>query len=244
MKKNMLYCGMANDISTPLLLPIHFDTLYVMDLFDSAYSSDGTLDGQKKDIIRQLVKGHNQDDPMLAWLLNKLKSNPSNISLKKEIARYQITFTPYNILKDEDVNGRWHLEIEQKGIIKNIIIFHNYNFCRSWPSEIRNIDFITAFGAGFPLSNNIGLNQMIQSRCSKNCTYFFEDYFLDENPELIPLFDKVDLVNRGILSCSINTHLPLLKHIFVDDAHKNDSITIPTELLDSFQSSEKKKIKP
>lgn len=244
MKKNMLYCGMANDISTPLILPIHWDTLYVMDMFDEAYSSDGTLEGQKKDIIRQLVKGHNQDDPMLAWFIDKLKSEPSNTSLRTEISKYQLTFTPCKILKDEDVNGRWHLEIEQSGKIKNIIVFHNYNFCRSWPSEIRNIDFLTAFGAVFPLEKNIGLNQMIQSRCTKNCTYFFEDYFLSDNPELVPLFDKVDFPVKQILSCSVSSHLPLLKHIFVDDPHKNDSIQVPSELLASFKSLESKKIKP
>lgn len=244
MKKNMLYCGMANDISTPLILPIHWDTLYVMDLFDSAYSSDGTLEGQKKDIIRQLINGHNQDDPMLPWLIENLKSEPSNAPLKKELTKYQFSFTPCKILKDEEVNGRWHLEIEQAGKIKNIIIFHNYNFCRSWPSEIRNIDFIAAFGAVFPLSNNIGLNQMIQSRCSNNCTFFFEDYFLDENPELKPIFNKVDLQNKDILNCSLHSHLPILKHIFVDDAHKNDAIHIPPELFSSFTSSEVKKIKP
>ena len=70
---NMLYCGMANDITTPFSLPIEFDKLYVIDIFDPAFSSDFTLEGQKKDILSQLTEGQRPKNSSWKILKSKLK---------------------------------------------------------------------------------------------------------------------------------------------------------------------------
>ena len=45
---NVLYLGMADDIMSPLLLLPDISTIYVIDMFDRYYSSDGTFNSQKK----------------------------------------------------------------------------------------------------------------------------------------------------------------------------------------------------
>ena len=43
---NILYLGMGIDILTPLLLCPEFTNLYVMDVYDVAYTYETTIDGQ------------------------------------------------------------------------------------------------------------------------------------------------------------------------------------------------------
>ena len=51
-KENVLYCGMADDILTPLILVPNLTTLFVIDKFDSAFAKNNTWEGQKEDIKR------------------------------------------------------------------------------------------------------------------------------------------------------------------------------------------------
>lgn len=234
---NMLYCGMANDITTPFSLPIEFDKLYVIDIFDPAFSSDFTLEGQKKDILSQLTEGQRPKNSSWKILKSKLNDNPNNQALQKECEEYESKFTPCRIISETTEKNKWSILIEQNNKQKEIIIFYA-NFCKKWPEEIQDISFLTSLGAVFPLSNNSTLNDMVESRCTKDCIFYFKEYSLYNNKNAVHLFNKI---NSNLLSCPINTHLPLLKYLFVDDANKNNIKEIPKNLINSYQ---KKKFKP
>lgn len=234
---NMLYCGMANDITTPFSLPIEFDKLYVMDIFDPAFSSDFTFEGQKKDILSQLTAGQRPKNKYWKGLKSRLKDKPNSPNLQKEFAEYESKFTPCRIISEKTEKNKWSILLEQNNKQKEIIIFYT-NFCNKWPEEIQDISFLTSLEAVFPLSNNPTLNDMVESRCTKDCIFYFAHHSLYNNKNAVHLFSEI---NSNLLSCPINTHLPLLKYLFVDDANKNNIQEIPKDLINSYQ---KKKIKP
>lgn len=234
---NMLYCGMASDITTPFSLPIEFDKLYVIDIFDRYFSSDFTLEGQKRDILSQLTAGQRPENGYWKELQARLKNKPNSLKLQKEVAEYESKFIPCRIISETTEGNRWSILLEQDKKIKEVIIFYT-DFCKEWPEEIKDISFLTSFGAVFPLSNNQKLNEMVESRCTTDCVFYLKDYSINENKNVSHLFNEV---RNNVLSCSLNTHLPLLKYLFVDNANKNKIKEIPQELIDSYQ---KKKLKP
>ena len=132
---NILYIGMADDIISPLLLCPDFDTLFVMDVFDEAYSVDGTFESQKKLITDALVSGYTK-----TFARDK---TPNQILHHSVYIGGKATIVS-NDDKDDKI---WTLKFEWKGKIRTLIRYE-MNACQNvWPVEITNISHIITIGA-------------------------------------------------------------------------------------------------
>jgi hypothetical protein len=135
---------MADDIVSPLLLCPDFDTLFVMDRFDDAYSVDGTFESQKKLITDALVSGYTKSFAR-DKTPDEILHHPVNIGGKATIINNVDTSV---IEKDGIVEGGvWTLKFEWNGKIRTLIRYE-MNACRNiWPVEIINISHIITIGA-------------------------------------------------------------------------------------------------
>lgn len=152
---NILYIGMADDIVSPLLLCPDFDTLFVIDGFDDAYSEDGTFEGQKKYIVDSLIAGHSK---------YRMRSDGCDI-LYHPIYIGKATIVSNidtNIIRDNKVvSGIWTLKFEWNGKIRTLIRYE-MNACQEiWPVEITNINHIITIGS-------INWDDVVQYYCRVN----------------------------------------------------------------------------
>jgi hypothetical protein len=136
---------MANDIMTPLLLVPDVTTVYVIDRFDSFFSSDFTFEGQKNDIRKVLANGSDEHN-------NRLKC-------------------PSTFISDIDDGKVWHLQFQYGEHIVNLILYHQRDFLIEWPSEIQNINHVMMMGSfswdSFEEEDCSTLLQMLETRTTK-----------------------------------------------------------------------------
>lgn len=172
-KTNVLYCGMADDVLSPLLLVPDFDTLYSICLFDSAFAMKQSWDGQKEDIKRQLTDGHDDE----SHHMQVYRHYHTNWPVTKLVE-------PCKILKEEDKNGKWMLIFSYLGKERSLIYFHHKNFYSEWPSEIQHVNHLMSMGAVFMREKdgstvkNRKFFKCISERCAKDCLYYelYNDY--------------------------------------------------------------------
>ena len=113
---NVLYCGMADDIITPMLLVPDFTTIYVICLLDSAFAKNGTWEGQKNDIKEILLSGSNRN------------SNHFEVYVKYN-RNYKATELEgkSEITQDIDEKSK-QLEFTYQGKPRKLIYFHHTDF--------------------------------------------------------------------------------------------------------------------
>lgn len=123
--KRVLYCGMADDIYTPLYIFPELEELFVMDLLDRAYSY--TLELQRDTIVNILTNKTKYSDkcylPHKAVIIEEIRKPKS----------YYLTFN-YN------------------GKIRKLSIFSIDYLLYEWPKQINNIDTLMHIGAPFQLT--------------------------------------------------------------------------------------------
>jgi len=126
---NVLYLGMADDILTLLLLAPHARNYFVIDQFDSAFSRDGTLEGQRE-IIRDVLL------------------NGSNVNCKHvpELPTVELDYGPAKIIEEIDLGYRWHLSFDYNNTRRELTVFFK-DFTKEWPRPITCIEAIMGFGA-------------------------------------------------------------------------------------------------
>jgi len=172
--KKVLYCGMADDVLSPLLLVPDLTHLYVIDEFDNAFArrisekKSGTWETQKKDIKTMLSNGNDNDSHHLdiyreykgTWPITKLEE-------------------PCTLLEETDSNKRWHLAFKYKGIKRELIYIHHTNFYSIWPSEINDISHVMSMGAVFIVEKNGEFKReekdflkMLAERTTTDCLYY------------------------------------------------------------------------
>lgn len=127
---------MADDIASPLLLCPNFDTLFVIDQFDNAYSPDGTFKGQKRIITDALVNGYTK----------LLMSNT------QDIIQHPVHIGKATIISDSSVNdelngGIWTLKFDWNGKIRTLIRYELNAGHDIWPAEITQISHIIVIGS-------------------------------------------------------------------------------------------------
>jgi len=167
MEENILYCGMADDILTPMILVPNFTAIFVIDLFDSAFAKNRTWEGQKRDILQCLKDGNNEKSHHRDVYLHYDKSTPT-YSIDEQCN-----------IKEEIDNGKiWKVKFYYKGIKRELIYFHHTNFIANWDEEIKNISHLMCMGAEFPIEKKI-LNKMIRERCNEDCKFY--DQFAEFN---------------------------------------------------------------
>jgi len=164
-KMNILYCGMADDILTPLLLVPNFDKLYVICIFDSAFALNGTFDGQKKDIINCLQNGNDKISKHAQvgkWAEERYGRKPQKNTKIQEKCK---------ILNQTDKKSCWKLTFSYCGKTKELIYFHHTDFIAEWNDEIKDIKHIMTMGAPFPYKKT-QLLKMLKERCTKDCKIY------------------------------------------------------------------------
>lgn len=131
----MLYCGMADDIMHPLLLSPNVNTIYAISRFDKAYSSRGTWESQKEDIIRTLQNGRKRCEHDKEIHGNKIKYH--NLAGKSKIIKEH----------DDEANKVWRVKFRYNGIVRDLVYYYERNFLVDWPGEIQNIYCVSGVGA-------------------------------------------------------------------------------------------------
>ncbi len=151
---------MADDILTPIILIPNFTKLFVIDLFDSAFSRKGVWESQKQDIKQCLVDGNNE------------KSFDREIEINQghnhEI--YSID-EPCKIIRERDENNCWRLRFLYKGKKRELIFFHHTNFISKWDEKIKEINHIMCIGTPFPI-NEEPLKRMLTERTISGCLFY------------------------------------------------------------------------
>ena len=151
MNGNILYLGMAEDIMAPLLINPDVSTIFVIDEFDFAYSSNGTWEAQKDGVRRFLLNGSDEDshsrltftkDPNdlpihLKWIGPRDFDDKSIHYLKSK-----------SVITGDDDDGKvWRLSFEYDGRPVQLVYYHHRNFLKEWPSEIKDIGQVLVMGA-------------------------------------------------------------------------------------------------
>lgn len=136
---------MADDIMTPLLLVPNVTTIYVIDLFDSFFSSKFTFESQKDDIRKVLANGSDEHT-------NRLKC-------------------PSTFISDVDDGTTWRFQFQYGEQLINLVLYHHRNFLIEWPSEIQNISHVMMMGSfscnSFKENDCTTLLQMLETRTTK-----------------------------------------------------------------------------
>ena len=170
MEENVLYCGMADDIVTPMLLVPDLTNLFAICLFDEAFARGYSWEGQKNDIKQTLTAGSDEKSWHREIYLKYRKSVPINYLIDSSV-----------ITKDSDNDNCWELEFIYNKLKRKLIYFHHTNFLEPWDNSIQNISHILSVGAPFPMAHPT-LNEMLKTRTIQDCNYY--DQFLKfENTE-------------------------------------------------------------
>jgi len=122
----------------------------VIDIFDPAFSSDFTLEGQKKDILSQLTEGQRPKNSSWKILKSKLNDNPNNQALQKECEEYESKFTPCRIISEttEKINGLFLLN---KITNKKKLSFFMLTFVKNGLKKFKILAFLLLWGLFFHL---------------------------------------------------------------------------------------------
>jgi hypothetical protein len=135
---NILYCGMADGIMTPLLLVPNVEKIFVISLFDRAFCSDKmTWECQKTDIKQYLIDGSDINSP-------KRRDYPSN-----QIRKIHYLLTPSEILEEyDDIDKqRWYLKFNYDNKPRELIYYHHRDCLTEWPQDIQSINHFMYIGA-------------------------------------------------------------------------------------------------
>ena len=159
---NVLYCGMAWDIMSPLLLIPNLDKLYVIDNFDSAYSSDGTFTGQQQDIKNILISGTENEYKRQIFI-------DSETDILKKYDIHSLA-EPCKIVCENKNENQWILEFMYLGQLRKLI-HYQYDFHDEWPSDIINITHVMSIGAPFDIAELV-LLKMLTTRVTTNFQYY------------------------------------------------------------------------
>jgi hypothetical protein len=142
--KNILYCGMVDDVLTPFILEPDFDCLYVLDKFDSAFSPDRTLNGQRRDILKCLSQGNDKDTAhYIIMNLFSIKYSQTNLPHGQCLSVSSFEFY-----------SRWSVSFIYNNKERKIITWQvpDYTKSKYWFNEIKDISHLVHIGAPTPVS--------------------------------------------------------------------------------------------
>jgi hypothetical protein len=130
---NVLYLGMADDITTPLLLVENIRTIFVIDDFDTAFSTDGTLEGQRHDIRRMLLNG-------------------KDAKREERFGVPIVAINPCTIIEDhyhfhQNLGHVWRVKFVHNNRKVKLVSFSRDFVKQVWPDEIQKVSRVMAMGA-------------------------------------------------------------------------------------------------
>lgn len=151
---------MAEDILTPIQLVDDFSTIYVICMFDSAFTRGETFENQQADIRQSLELGNDEF------------SHHREVYLKyDDVVQISRIDEPCSITKETNDPYCWSVDFSYKGIDRYLVYFHHMDFRTVWPYVISDISHLMAIGTPFPADSEI-LQQMVAERCNGDCLYY------------------------------------------------------------------------
>ena len=136
---SVLYLGMGDDIASVLLLKPRVEVIFAISLFDTAFSCDGTMEGQKSDIRNCLTDGNCSRS---RYALSRRKKHPD--------WKCPSFDTAYTIIKDETDGNVWRLtakpNIPTYPTLQLVYCFER-NFEATWPIEMVNLTDVMMQGS-------------------------------------------------------------------------------------------------
>lgn len=174
---NILYCGMADDITTPILLVPNFTNLFVICKFDSAFALDGTWEGQKKDIINVLKAGNDRISQHTSVLDHYYKH--------RNMPAINYLIEPATNIEEKDNGKKWTVKFNYLNLKRKLIYYHHKDFTETWNKEIKDVEHLMCFGASFQTYNRPILKDMMKERTTKNCLFHIDEHRCEKS---VPLF--------------------------------------------------------
>jgi hypothetical protein len=163
---NVLYLGMADDITAPLMLVKNIRNIYVINLFDKSLNChDGTEEGQRQNIRKTLLSGSDAYRDRYRQPVVKLK--PSTI-----VDDYYYV--------DPQWGNVWRLTFMHKKRKVNLIYFTRNFVTQVWPDEIQKVSHVMVMGA-YDWASLAGcertgdadnIKTMLSTRTTINYTYY------------------------------------------------------------------------
>lgn len=187
---NVLYLGMADDILAPLLLEPDLDNLFVISLFDAAYSPDYTLPGQQNDIRDVLQRGHN--------------GQSHHLEVMRKYGKEKVTHVkgPSVIESDIIAGHTWNMVFYYDS--KNRLMEYQYrNFIGIWDDHMTDISAVIIFGATTPIFEP-SLYKMLRERCIPGAKFYdiwewgnHEKICLGNTRETVYVHDLTEILDAG-----------------------------------------------
>lgn len=163
----VLYCGMADDIISPLLLTPDVKKIYAVSLFDKSYASKGTWASQKRDIKFVLENGTNKGS------VDHLKSKEDGHDFM--IVNLEGSSTIISE-KDDTKKKRWYLKFYYNGKPRGLIYYYDRNCKIIWPEEISDIRHLMVIGALTPNKFRDDDHAVFRNMMKQRCTRTFSIY--------------------------------------------------------------------
>jgi len=163
---NVLYLGMADDIMAPLLMFPDLDNLFVIDLFDLAFSPDRTWQGQRDDIKKILINGGEKGSHS-EKIYKSINRSPIDGDPTPPRSVHNL-MGPSQITSETEDAEVWKLNFAYLEKPRQLVFYKNRNFLTEWPKEIVGLSHVLGIGS-----------------------FSFSKTFARENSALIPLFVKM-----------------------------------------------------
>lgn len=212
---NVLYCGMADDIFSPLLFTPKVKTIFAIDLFDECYSSKGTWKSQKNDIKTVLRNGTNL-------------GSRDRLRFKEEECESPAIYLkgPSTIIseKDDTKKKRWYLKFRYDDADRELVYFYKRNCLQTWPEEITEIRHLMVIGALDPNEFRDDKYTTFRGMMKQRCTRTFSIY------ARYVFFDRVSIVEGPFTIYKNNKAYP-------GEIDHTGKLTLTTDVVDVIFSN-------
>eukprot|EP01079_Euglenida_sp_SAG-EU17-18_P003761 gene3761-4165_t len=165
-QNNVLYLGMAEDVSTPIQLVGDFDTIFTMNIVDNCYEYGGSI-AKIKQTIRSIIKngavlcrpGCTSSGYMGCTSCNTptaLLQYPPDVDKRSEkldgAVAHKFDLGAGSVIKKngdtyDRKSARWELKFMYGNKERRLVYYFNRNFLKSWPDEIRGIKHVFGHGS-------------------------------------------------------------------------------------------------
>lgn len=153
--RTVLYCGMADDILSPLIHVPEARIFYAINLFDPAFCTGRTWESQQQDILTMLKLGHDG----LSQHYIVYKDHGRNVT--------HLPLGPATDIETEDRDGAWVVTFTYGGEERTLVYYNGRNYYHPWPEEITGITDLLTDGAPFDYDTCPTLRQMLATRLAE-----------------------------------------------------------------------------
>ncbi len=198
--QHVLYLGMGGDIMAPLLLVPDLTTLFVLDIFDDCFSTDGTEAGQRADIRGVLTRGTDEltrgswcyaIDKRQTFSLKRWLSGEKRPAGKASIVH---RLPARAVILSETLDEKaciWRLTFSYNGQERKLVSFYDHDFLtQRWPAEVRDVCAVMVMGAFAwcdvrRYTDRRLITDMLATRTLPTFTYYASEFLHEDFPQRV-----------------------------------------------------------